>query len=106
MCLTIVVLPKSPDPCQPSQCRILLGQVEKGHNDTMFSGDSIREEDNPKTMCCWSRMLLDQPQQGGVSNAIEDKDKVEVVRSLPVGWHRRCIHACGGVVRSGCSEAR
>jgi len=83
MCLTIVVLPNSPEPCQPSQCRILLGQVEKGHTDTMFSGDSIREEDNRKTMCC-CRMLLDQPQQGGVSNAIEDKVEVDVGRSSPV----------------------
>jgi len=51
----------------------------------MFSSDSIREEDNPKTMCCWSRMLQDQPQQGGVSNAIKDNVEVDVGRSSPVG---------------------
>jgi len=62
-----------------------LGQVEKGHTDIMFSSDSIREEDNPKTMCCWSRMLQDQPQQGGVSNAIKDNVEVDVGRSSPVG---------------------
>jgi len=62
-----------------------LGWVEKGHTDTMFSGDSIQEEDNPKTMRCWSRMLLEQPQQGGVSNVIEDKVDVDVGRSSPVG---------------------
>ena len=40
-------------------------------------------------------MLLDQPQQGGVSNAIEDKVEVDVGRSSPVGWYRRCIHVRG-----------
>jgi len=62
-----------------------LGQVEKGHTNTMLSGDSIREEDNPKIMCCWPRMLLDQPQQGGVFNAIKDKVEGDVGRSSPVG---------------------